>query len=648
LSVQYFKKIALLLFTLICCKSLLAQLCSGSLGDPIVNITFGSGSNPGAALPAAVTNYNYVGADCPSDGSYTIRNNTVNCFSSSWHSLAADHTGNAGGYFMLVNASNNPGDFYVDTVRGLCSGTTFEFAAWVANVLKPTACSPNPTQPNLTFSIETTTGVVLQTYNTGTIQSDNNPTWKQYGFYFTTPSGVTDVVLRMTNNAPGGCGNDLALDDITFKPCGPLLTPSITGFSQNEVTICEGKADNFQFSASLSAGYINPTYQWQEYSSTNGWQDIPGENTTALSVAFVSSTPVGNYSYRLTAAEAGNLNVVQCRVVSRALTVKVAANPVTSTQHNTPVCAGLTASMSATGGNSYSWYKQAGVITANTSQWSIANVQTSYTGRYYVIVTNQDGCKSLDSVDLVINPKPDIQTVFSDTVICINETIRLLVSGADSYEWKPATGLDNALVTNPAATPLLTTSYQVVGVNSFQCTDTAAIRVQVIPRPTVNAGADKYIIQNTTGTLEAVATGVNLSYQWTPDYAMNSTIILQPGVTPLVDTVYKITVTSKDGCGVATDNVKVFVYKDVYIPTAFTPNGDRHNPLWFIPALQAYPDFTLAVYNRYGQVVFSSSRINIGWDGRYKGMEQPTGTYVYMLNLNDGSPLRKGTFQLLR
>ncbi|MFD2920104.1 gliding motility-associated C-terminal domain-containing protein [Terrimonas rubra] len=645
---HYLKKTGFLLLALLSCQWLTAQLCSGSLGDPIVNITFGSGSNPGAPLPASVTNYSYIGADCPSDGSYTIRNNTLNCFSGSWHNLTADHTGNTGGYFMLVNASNNPGEFYVDTVRGLCSGTTFEFAAWIANVLKPTACSPNPTQPNLTFSIESTTGVVLQQYNTGTIQSDNNPTWKQYGFYFTTPSGVTDVVLRMVNNAPGGCGNDLALDDITFKPCGPLLTPSISGFSQTEVTICEGETDNFQFNATLSAGYINPTYQWQQYTGTTGWQDIAGENTTSLSVAFISSTPVGSYSYRLTAAEAGNLNVVQCRVVSKALTVRVAANPVTATQQNTPICAGTTATMSATGGNSYSWYNQAGTFTATNSSASITMAQTTHTGRYYVEVTNIDGCKHVDSVDLVIHPKPVIQTGFSDTAICINSTIQLQVSGTDRYEWKPATGLNNALVDNPAASPLVTTLYQVIGFNSFNCTDTAAVRVRVIPVPTVNAGPDKYIIQNTTEVLQATATGENLAFTWTPDYAINNTTTLQPAVTPLVDTVYAITVTSKDGCGVATDQVKVFVYKDIYIPNAFTPNRDNHNPVWIIPALHAYPDFELAVYNRYGQVVFNSRRINIGWDGRYKGVEQPTGTYVYMLDLHDGSPLRKGTLQLLR
>src|SRR4051812_45523029 len=131
--------------------------------------------------------------------------------------------------FMLVNASVQPGVFYLDTVRGLCGNTTYEFAAWIINVLLPTSCGGAGNQPNLTFSIEKTDGTVLQSSNTNNIPPSSPPTWKQYGFFFTTPSAVSDIVLRIVNNAPGGCGNDLALDDITFRPCGPQIMETIDG-----------------------------------------------------------------------------------------------------------------------------------------------------------------------------------------------------------------------------------------------------------------------------------------------------------------------------------------------------------------------------------------------------------------------------------
>lgn len=107
-----------------------AQLCGGSLGDPVVKIDFGSGSNPqGPPLSGNKTNYIYQAADCPNDGLYTIRSNTNNCFGNAWFQISQDHTGNPGGYMMIVNASYDPGDFYVDTVKGLCPGTTYEFAS---------------------------------------------------------------------------------------------------------------------------------------------------------------------------------------------------------------------------------------------------------------------------------------------------------------------------------------------------------------------------------------------------------------------------------------------------------------------------------------------------------------------------------------
>jgi hypothetical protein len=92
----------------------------------------------------------------------------------------------------------------------------------------PTSCNSNPILPKLVFNIETTTGTVLGTYSTGNIASPGTPTWKQYGLFFTTPLNTNTVIIRITNTAPGGCGNDLALDDITFRPCGPTVTAAVS------------------------------------------------------------------------------------------------------------------------------------------------------------------------------------------------------------------------------------------------------------------------------------------------------------------------------------------------------------------------------------------------------------------------------------
>jgi hypothetical protein len=191
------------LFQVLLLNGIYGQLCTGSLGDPVVNITFGNDNTPRGSLKAGVTNLSYVTGGCPNDGQYTITNFSPGCFGNTWYLLSSDHTGDVGGRFMLINASFEPSDFYVDTVTGLCGNTVYEFASWVANVLKSTSCSGNGIKPNLTFKIETTTGTVIQKFDSGDIPSGTEKTWRQFGTFFSTPTGIGTVVLRITNNARG-------------------------------------------------------------------------------------------------------------------------------------------------------------------------------------------------------------------------------------------------------------------------------------------------------------------------------------------------------------------------------------------------------------------------------------------------------------
>ncbi len=624
-----------------------AQLCQGSLGDPIVNITFGSGNNPGAQLKAATTSYQYVATDCPNDGFYTVRTNTANCFGNSWHTVNSDHTGDPGGYFMLVNASFQPSAFYLDTVKGLCAGTTYEFAAWVMNVLKQTSCTPDPTQPNLTFTIESTDGNVLQSYNTNTIGSTASPQWRQFGFYFTTPANATDIVLRIFNNAPGGCGNDLALDDITFRPCGPQLKSVFVGSQSETMTICEGETRSFGFECSVSTGFNNPSFIWQYSADAITWSDIPGATSTLLVRDFNAATPPGNYYYRLSAAESGNMGSAQCRIASNQLLVKVGANPVITLSSNSALCQNQDLLLTASGGSTYEW-SGTNNFSASTQEIRIPNAQPSDAGKYYVMVTSLDGCTSLDSISIIVNPTPTANILFADSSICEGESIQLISNGGTSYQWTPADGLSSTNISSPIASPVSTTTYNVVASNSFGCSDTSNILIRVLEAPRANAGPDLWIIEGTTVQLQATATGYDLSYSWSPDIYISNVSELQPFITPLRDTIYELTVSSNAGCGTDIDSMNVFVYKDVFVPTAFSPNNDGLNDTWHIPVLVAYPEFELSVFNRQGRNIFQAKGVNKPWDGTYRGEPQPAGIYVYMLNLKDGSPTRKGTLMLLR
>ncbi len=296
----------------------MAQLCTGSLGDPVVNITFGNGAAPDFNFtpPSA---YTFTNSSCPNDGSYTITTSSSGCFNSSWHSVTSDHTG--GGAFMLINASYTPGDFFVANVTGLCPNTTYEFAAWVMNVLK----SSTGIQPDLTFTVETTSGVILNQFFTGGIVATASPQWNQYGFFFTTSATNSTIVLRITNNAPGGVGNDLALDDITFRPCGPDITSAIQG-NNDKIDHCINDQLSYTFDGAVSPGFVSPVYQWQlSTDSGKTWNDIAG----ATGLTFTRQpTVTGNFWYRLAVAEAGNASLPGCRISSNVLTINVHAKPV--------------------------------------------------------------------------------------------------------------------------------------------------------------------------------------------------------------------------------------------------------------------------------------------------------------------------------
>ena len=317
MSLAVFLRSVLIVFVLGFTFSIKAQLCSGSLGDPVVNVTFGTGGiNSGYTATNA---YIYTGSSCPNDGYYTITMSTSNCFGNTWHTVSSDHTGN--GAFMLVNATYTPGDFLVTAVNDLCPNTTYEFAAWLMNVVSRFGAI----KPNITFSIETTGGTVLQQFSTGDIPETSSPVWKQYGFYFTTPASNNGIILRMTNNAPGGNGNDIALDDITFRPCGPVITSAIQGYSDT-VNICEGNTNLYTLTSTVSSAYISPVYQWQVSTDFgNTWKDIPGAN----SITYLRSPTVAAICwYRLAVNEQSSAGIPGCRIASNYVVINVHTKPV--------------------------------------------------------------------------------------------------------------------------------------------------------------------------------------------------------------------------------------------------------------------------------------------------------------------------------
>ncbi len=202
-------------------------LCSDTntyVDTPIVSITFNAGSAQySSATPSAFgfsTTYQQQFAPVTNDGQFSFVNSVHDDFSGAWHTGATDHTGDKGGYMFLVNADYTPDQFYNGTVSNLVIGKTYELSVFVANLMVPVGI-----EPNILFQVRTPQpeNLLLAEINSGNISATAQLTWGKYGLSFTATS--TSVTLLMISNAPGGYGNDLVIDDITFRVCTAPATP---------------------------------------------------------------------------------------------------------------------------------------------------------------------------------------------------------------------------------------------------------------------------------------------------------------------------------------------------------------------------------------------------------------------------------------
>ena len=627
--------IALFAFT----RQTKAQTCTGSLGDPVIYQTFGSGAtNPGPALPAGVTTMQYTTDACPNDGFYTIENavNINQACHSDWHIVTADHTGDPNGYMMVINANVQPSVFFTETANGLCPNTTYEFSSYIMNLGTLASLASNYSKPDITFTIQTNDGTVLKTIKTGEILPTANPTWTKYGTYFKTPPNVTDVVVTMMNNAPGGNGNDLILDDIAFRACGPIVQTGFGNLTANgDLSVCEGSNINYTLTSSVGPGYILPSLQWQSNFNNTGWTDISGQTALNYSLSLSNAAP-GTYQYRLSVGEGNNINIPSCFVSSNSLTIQVNPKPVVTLPVSQTLCNGDILTLTATGGASYNW---SGPGLASSSQNPLVITASNQTaGTYTVIATSDKGCVAAPvQTKLIVEPKV-LATISSNAAICAGGTTQLHASGGLYYQWSPSTGLDHDNIADPIASPAQTTTYAVKVSNDACFDNSKSVTVTVYNNPIAKAGPDKVLFAGQSVKLEGTITGDNItSISWSPAEYLNDPNSLTPIATPPHDITYTLTAQSQS-CGLSSNSVNIRVYQKITIPNTFTPNGDGINDYWTIDALITYPQSQTTVYTRDGQQVFKSIGYPKPWDGTCNGKQVTAGTYYYIIDLKNGQP----------
>ena len=197
-----------------------AQVANCTFKPPQVTINFGSGYDVQEFNTSMLLNYNRVRSSCPTDGHYTYTSYTSDCFSGDWFTLEEDHTkGDESGNMLLVNSAYRTGVFFKTVIRGLKANTTYEFGMWLMNLCRITEKCPYPLLPSITILLQTPSGSTLATFETGDVVRVKAPHWTQHRAMFKTPASETSVVITMINGMHGGCGNDFALDDITFREC---------------------------------------------------------------------------------------------------------------------------------------------------------------------------------------------------------------------------------------------------------------------------------------------------------------------------------------------------------------------------------------------------------------------------------------------
>jgi hypothetical protein len=278
----------ILLFFL-CLLNVEAQLgfCKGNKGDPIFKEDFGSGTG-NMMLPFGTTTYRFT-ANRPKDGCYVV-SNTHQHFN--WYKLK-DHTpGDKNGRMLIVNAGYEPGEFFRVPVSGLCENTSYEFSSWIVNLTREyTKACGRGIPIDVTFEIWNKSNMILlASGSTGEIYGGNKPTWRQYALVFQTRPNETSVILKIRNNGRGGCGNDLALDDIEFKPCGDNV---VIKDKNNKKRISVNKS-YLPFSTTLTLKpdytvFSNHFYQWQKSEDGKNWEDIPSAKTETYKVPATSS-----------------------------------------------------------------------------------------------------------------------------------------------------------------------------------------------------------------------------------------------------------------------------------------------------------------------------------------------------------------------
>lgn len=420
------------------------------------------------------------------------------------------------------------------------------------------------------------------------------------GLNSTTGSTVTGNPIATQNYTVSGTDLNGCINSSTLT-VSVIPIPTVT---VNSATICSSS------NALLTASGAS-TYTW-----------FPGSSLTSTTGVNVNANPILTTTYTLLGTSVSGCTNTATSIVNVISTPTINANALP-----TNICVGQTATLTASGAMTYTW--SPGAMIGGTATVSPISPTT-----YSVTGTNTDGtllCTSSQTVTLLITPQTTI-TISKNDSICLGGSKSITASGGNTYTWTPNSGISNPHSAITTASPSLTTIYTLTAIQSGLCANSSTIEIVVNPLPYVYAGVDTTInidesyVLNGTGDVDVGF----LSPNQTP-LICNFCPIVE--VAPKETTCYTLKGTNGHGCSSYDDIcIKVTTDWNVYIPNAFTPNGDLDNEV-FLPVGYGIESIDLMIFDRWGDQIFRSSKNSIGWNGKKQDVWCEQGVYVYKVEI---------------
>jgi len=429
-----------------------------------------------------------------------------------------------------------------------------------------------------------------------------------------------NYIAQLIVGTAKGCRDTLAI---------PVRIVDIPDFSiSRDTLICV--VDTLQLRSSATGGTVtwSPNFM---INNTSSYNPLVSPDVTTRYTAFYEN-PVG------------------CSATASVL-VRVVNEVTLLAATDTTICRTDSAKINLLTDALYFAWTPATTILDSTAQNPLVFPTDSITS-YYVLASISRKCFKNDTVTVRTVPYP-IAFVTGQDPICFGNNAQLNASGGSSYLWSPSAFLSNINIADPLAVfPKQSVTYTVSVRDTFGCPKPVLrdFRVNVV-RLTADAGPqDTSVVLGQP--LQLNGSG-STNFSWTPGTFLDNPNIRSPLSLPQSDIKYTLSVSNNIGC-TATDTIKVKVFflpPDLYVPSAFTPTGDKNNDLFRPIALGIKSLESFSVYNRWGVLLYKTSRIGDGWDGRYKGVNQDAGTFVWQANATDYKNIkifRKGTVILIR